>query len=114
MTDEKEEKVGKYFKTENVFKSIKQFLPIFFGCVTLYYLLGYFNFSMAWIVTPLVLIFLKTFWKNGKHQQNVGARVAALLGEEKMIKNARIPTKDLPSWVIFPDKVFTSYVLTSL
>ena len=113
MSDKDEEKVGKYFETENVFISFKKFLPKFFGCVTLY-LVGYFNFSMAWIVTPLVLIFLKTFWKKGKNRQNVGAKVAALLGEQKMIKNARIPTKDLPSWVIFPDKVFTINVPSSL
>ena len=67
------------------------------------YLLGYFDFSIAWMVTPLVLSVVRDQWKKEKRNRLAAAREAALSNEQAMVE-ARLNTEDLPSWVFFPDK----------
>ena len=66
----------------------------------------FFNFSMAWLVTPLVLTVLRSQWKSERNNKLMAAREAALTDERTMIES-RIRVEDLPSWVFFPDKVCT-------
>ena len=67
------------------------------------YLLGYFDFSIAWMVTPLVLSVVRDQWKKEKKNRLAAAREAALSNEQAMVE-ARLNTDELPSWVFFPDK----------
>jgi len=67
------------------------------------YLLGYFDFSIAWMVTPLLLSVLRDHWKKEKRNRLAAAREAALSNEQAMLE-ARMNSEDLPSWVYFPDK----------
>jgi Ca2+-dependent lipid-binding protein len=67
------------------------------------YLLGYFDFSIAWMVTPLLLSVLRDQWKKEKRKKLTAAREAALTNEQAMIE-ARMDADELPSWVFFPDK----------
>lgn len=68
------------------------------------YLLGYYDFSIAWLITPLFLSALRTQWKKERNAKLDAARQAALTNEKAMIES-RIRVEDLPSWVFFPDKV---------
>ena len=67
------------------------------------YLLGYFDFSIAWMITPLLLSVMRDQWKKEKRNKLAAAREAALSNEQAMIE-ARMNVEDLPSWVFFPDK----------
>jgi len=67
------------------------------------YLLGYFDFSIAWMITPLLLSVMRDQWKKDKRNKLTAAREAALSNEQAMIE-ARMNVEDLPSWVFFPDK----------
>ena len=67
------------------------------------YLLGYFDFSIAWMITPLLLSVMRDQWKKEKRNKLAAAREAALSNEQAMIE-ARLNVEDLPSWVFFPDK----------
>jgi len=67
------------------------------------YLLGYFNFSFAWVVTPVLLTVARDQYKKEKRQRLAAAREAALTNEQAMIES-RMQVDDLPSWVYFPDK----------
>ena len=67
------------------------------------YLLGYFDFSVAWMITPLILSVLRDQWKKEKRNKLAAAREAALSNEQAMLE-ARMNSEDLPSWVFFPDK----------
>jgi len=67
------------------------------------YLLGYFDFSIAWMITPLLLSVMRDQWKKEKRNKLAAAREAALSNEQAMIE-ARMNAEDLPSWVFFPDK----------
>lgn len=89
--------------TENVIEVIKRFLLKSLGWVSIY-LVGYYNFSVAWLLTPLLLSVLRSQWKADRDRKLAAAREAALTDEKKMIE-ARIRVEDLPSWVFFPDKV---------
>ena len=91
--------------TDGVIKVIKKFLLKSVGWITIY-LVGYYNFSMAWLVTPLVLTVLRSQWKSERNNKLMAAREAALTDERTMIES-RIRVEDLPSWVFFPDKVGT-------
>ena len=91
--------------TDGVIKVIKKFLLKSVGWITIY-LVGYYNFSMAWLVTPLVLTVLRSQWKSERNNKLMAAREAALTDERTMIES-RIRVEDLPSWVFFPDKVCT-------
>ena len=88
--------------TESILKVVqKMFLKSFawFGI----YFLGYYNFSVAWLVTPLFLTALRSQWKKERDAKLSAAREAALSNEKAVIES-RIRVEDLPSWVFFPDK----------
>ena len=70
------------------------------------YWIGYFNFSFAWLITPLLLAVLRDQWKKERDYRLSAARHAAIANEKEMIES-RIRVEDLPSWVFFPDKVRT-------
>jgi len=78
------------------------------ACVTIYFL-GYFNFSMGWIITPLLLSAAREQWKKDKRARLAAAREAALTNEQAMIES-RMKVDDLPSWVYFPDKERAEWV----
>ena len=93
---------------ESVFKVMKRFCfksVAWFGI----YLLGYYGFSIAWLLTPLLLTVFRQQWKKERDFRLSAARQAALTNEKAMIES-RIKIEDLPSWVFFPDKV-NSYQL---
>eukprot|EP00092_Neocalanus_flemingeri_P064404 GFUD01078159.1.p1 GENE.GFUD01078159.1~~GFUD01078159.1.p1 ORF type:complete len:1135 (-),score=294.37 GFUD01078159.1:524-3928(-) len=73
------------------------------------YFLGYFDFSIAWMITPLLLSVLRDQWKKDKRNKLTAAREAALTNEQAMIE-ARMSAEDLPSWVFFPDKERAEWV----
>ena len=50
------------------------------------YLLGYFDFSIAWMVTPLLLSVLRDHWKKEKRNRLAAAREAALSNEQAMLE----------------------------
>ena len=91
--------------TDDVIKLVKKFFLKSVGWVGIY-LLGYYNLSIAWLLTPLIITVLKSQWKADRIQKLSASREAANpnSNEEKMIKS-RIRVEDLPSWVFFPDKV---------
>ena len=45
------------------------------------YLLGYFDYSVAWLVTPLILSVVRDEWKKDKRNRLAAAREAALSNE---------------------------------
>ena len=92
-----------YSVSDTVFKLIKKFVVKSIGWVTIY-ALGYFEFSVAWLITPLMLTVLRAQWKSDRRHKLSAAREAALTDEKQMIES-RIRVEDLPSWVFFPDKV---------
>ena len=65
---------------------------------------GYYDYSVAWLITPLLLTVLRSQWKSERNSKLSAAREAALANEKVMIES-RIRVEDLPSWVFFPDKV---------
>ena len=89
--------------TDGVIKLVKRFFLKSVGWVGIY-LLGYYNLSIAWLLTPLLLTVLRSQWKSERNQKLSAAREAALADEKTMIES-RIRVEDLPSWVFFPDKV---------
>ena len=97
--------------TDDVIKLVKKFFLKSVGWVGIY-LLGYYNLSIAWLLTPLIITVLKSQWKADRIQKLSASREAASpnSNEEKMIKS-RIRVEDLPSWVFFPDKVIL-FVIT--
>ena len=93
--------------TDNVVQVIKRFILKSIGWIAIY-VLGYFDFSVAWLFTPLLLTVLRSQWKADRKYKLSAARDAALTDEKKMIET-RIRVEDLPSWVFFPDKVSRKY-----
>eukprot|EP00090_Calanus_glacialis_P017269 TRINITY_DN26933_c0_g1_i7.p1 TRINITY_DN26933_c0_g1~~TRINITY_DN26933_c0_g1_i7.p1 ORF type:complete len:1127 (+),score=330.64 TRINITY_DN26933_c0_g1_i7:171-3551(+) len=73
------------------------------------YMLGYFDFSVAWMITPLLLSVMRDQWKKDKRNKLTAARESALSNEQAMIE-ARMNVEDLPSWVFFPDKERAEWV----
>ena len=68
------------------------------------YWIGYFDFSFAWLITPLLLTVLRDQWKKERDYRLSAARHASIANEKERIES-RIRVVDLPSWVFFPDKV---------
>lgn len=64
------------------------------------YLAGYFQISVAWLITPIILLVMRDQWKKEKKLKSSFAQAAALANEKDVIM-ARIT--DLPAWVYFPD-----------
>ena len=73
------------------------------------YLLGYLGFSIAWLVTPILLSVLGDQWKMDKRKKLAAARDTVLGNEQAMIQG-RMGLEDLPSWVFFPDKERAEWV----
>ena len=73
------------------------------------YMLGFFDFSVAWMITPLLLSVMRDQWKKDKRNKLTAAREAALSNEQAMIE-ARMNVDDLPSWVFFPDRERAEWV----
>ena len=99
ILDESEESTT----ADNVVKIVKRFVLKSIGWVAIYFV-GYYNFSVAWLFTPLLLSVLRAQWKKDRQNELSAAREAALANEKTMIES-RIRVEDFPSWVFFPDKV---------
>ena len=95
--------------SDGIIKVIKRFVLKSIGWVAIYFI-GYYEFSVAWLITPLLLTVLRAQWKSDRDHKLSAAREAALTDEKKMIES-RIRVEDLPSWVFFPDKVSKSSIL---
>ncbi|XP_013193144.1 extended synaptotagmin-2 isoform X4 [Amyelois transitella] len=64
------------------------------------YLVGYMQWSVAWLIGPVVLSLLRDQWrKESEYRRNIAK--AAALSSEKDVVLARLD--DLPAWVFFPD-----------
>lgn len=66
------------------------------GTVAAIYLLGYFQFSVAWLIGPVIFSVIRDEWKSEKEIKRTIAKAAAITNEKEVIL-ARID--DLPSWV---------------
>ncbi|VVC97173.1 unnamed protein product [Leptidea sinapis] len=64
------------------------------------YLVGYMQWSVAWLFCPVILSVLRDQWrKENEYRRNI-AKVAAVSSERDVVL-ARLD--DLPAWVFFPD-----------
>ncbi|XP_047537598.1 extended synaptotagmin-2 isoform X1 [Vanessa atalanta] len=64
------------------------------------YLVGYMQWSVAWLIGPVVLSVMRDQWrKESEYRRNL-AKTAALSSEKDVVL-ARLD--DLPAWVFFPD-----------
>lgn len=64
------------------------------------YMVGYMNWSVAWLITPVIFSLMRDHWqKQARARRNIA--IACALADEKDVILARIT--DLPSWVYFPD-----------
>ncbi|XP_063237975.1 extended synaptotagmin-2 isoform X2 [Bacillus rossius redtenbacheri] len=70
------------------------------GTVAAVYMLGYYNLSVAWLITPVIFAVVREEWKKESESKRNIAKAAALSNEKDVIL-ARID--DLPAWVFFPD-----------
>lgn len=68
--------------------------------INVIYLVGYMNLSVAWLITPMVLVESRNFWGKSTDVKREIAQ-ASTKGREKDVILTRV--KDLPSWVFFPD-----------
>lgn len=66
------------------------------GMVAAVYSLGYFEFSVAWFIGPIIYSVIRDEWKKEKEMKRNIAKAAALCNEKDVIL-ARVD--DLPSWV---------------
>ena len=66
------------------------------GAVAFIYFLGYFEFSVAWLIGPVILSVIRDEWKKEHELRRNVAKAAALCNEKEVIL-ARVD--DLPSWV---------------
>lgn len=64
------------------------------------YLVGYMNWSVAWLITPVVLAVTREYWRKTSDMRREIAKASAVANEKDVIL-ARI--SDLPAWVYFPD-----------
>lgn len=60
------------------------------------YLVGYMNWSVAWLITPVVLAVTREYWQTSSQVRRDIAKALATANEKDVIL-ARI--KDLPAWV---------------
>lgn len=67
-------------------------LPLVFGV----YAMGYFNFSVAWIIGVVGLSAATEQWRKEREYRMSAARASSLYGDKEVIM-ARV--SDLPSWV---------------
>lgn len=64
------------------------------------YLVGYMNWSVAWLITPVILAVTREYWRKTSDMRREIAKASAVANEKDVIL-ARI--NDLPAWVYFPD-----------
>lgn len=64
------------------------------------YFVGYMGWSVAWLITPIVLAVTREYWRHTSDLRRTIAKASATANEKDVIL-ARI--KDLPAWVYFPD-----------
>ncbi|XP_045454847.1 extended synaptotagmin-2-A [Melitaea cinxia] len=64
------------------------------------YLVGYMQWSVAWLIGPVILSLMRDQWRRENEYRRNLAKTAAM-SSEKDIVLARLD--DLPSWVFFPD-----------
>lgn len=64
------------------------------------YLVGYMGWSVAWLITPIVLSVSREYWHQTSELKRSIAKASATANEKDVIL-ARI--SDLPAWVYFPD-----------
>lgn len=62
------------------------------------YLVGYMNWSVAWLITPVVLAVTREYWQKSSQVRRDIAKASATANEKDVIL-ARI--KDLPAWVSY-------------
>ncbi|CAG9107919.1 unnamed protein product [Plutella xylostella] len=64
------------------------------------YLVGYMQWSVAWLITPVILSVLRDQWRKESEYRRELAKAAASTSEKDVVL-ARL--SDLPAWVFFPD-----------
>ncbi|XP_038208670.1 extended synaptotagmin-2-A isoform X1 [Zerene cesonia] len=64
------------------------------------YLVGYMQWSVAWLIGPVILSVLRDQWRRENEYRRNIAKVAAISSEKDVVL-ARLD--DLPAWVFFPD-----------
>jgi hypothetical protein len=69
-----------------------------FTTVMAVYLIGYFNFSVAWLLGPVLVCVMREEWKKESEMKREVAKLSAMSNEKDVIL-ARV--HDLPSWVRF-------------
>ncbi|KAJ0181251.1 hypothetical protein K1T71_003336 [Dendrolimus kikuchii] len=83
----------------SVFSTIYRFFKKV-SIVGVVYLVGYMQWSVAWLIGPVILSVLRDQWrKESEYRRNL-AKTAALSSEKDVVL-ARLD--DLPAWVFFPD-----------
>ena len=72
------------------------------------YMLSAYGFSISWLLIPLAIVLIrrKEELKQKKAKDNVlsSAKLSAATTEKSMIES-RFQADELPSWVVFPDRV---------
>ncbi|XP_018046960.1 PREDICTED: extended synaptotagmin-2 isoform X2 [Atta colombica] len=61
---------------------------------------GYFNYSIAWLIAPIVFSVWKTERKRDNELRTITAQASVLVKEKELIVSRM---NELPSWVYFPD-----------
>lgn len=64
------------------------------------YFVGYMGWSVAWLITPVLLAVTREYWQHTSELRRSIAKASATANEKDVIL-ARI--NDLPAWVYFPD-----------
>ncbi|XP_055547885.1 extended synaptotagmin-2 isoform X2 [Wyeomyia smithii] len=68
--------------------------------VGIIYFVGYMGWSVAWLITPVILSVARDQWRTKTETRRNVAKASALANEKEVIL-ARLG--DLPAWVFFPD-----------
>lgn len=68
--------------------------------VGIIYFVGYMGWSVAWLITPVILSVAREQWRNKSETRRNVAKASALASDKEVIL-ARLG--DLPTWVFFPD-----------
>ncbi|XP_061505487.1 extended synaptotagmin-2 isoform X1 [Anopheles gambiae] len=68
--------------------------------VGIIYFVGYMGWSVAWLITPVILSVARESWRKTNDTRRSVAKASALANDKEVIL-ARL--HDLPAWVFFPD-----------
>lgn len=90
-----------------LFKIAAKHLPLVVGV----YAMGYFNFSVAWLVGIVGITAATDQWRKERNIRMSTARASALYDDKEVIM-ARV--SDLPSWVSFKLPIILLYQLNAL